>query len=62
MDTAGYTPVSVFFSGAALAANGAGVALSQPFSPEIYAQVRNAKNEHLVLRLHGQTLDDPPAA
>jgi taurine dioxygenase len=51
--------ITVIPSGAALAADVVGVDLSQPISNEIYAQIRMAWNDHLVLRFRGQQLGDP---
>ena len=59
MDTASNTQITVIPSGAALAADIVGVDLSQPISNELYTQIRQAWNEHLVLRFRGQKLDDP---
>jgi taurine dioxygenase len=59
MDTAANTKITVMPTGAALAADVVGVDLSQPVSAEIYAQIRKAWNDHLVLRFRGQKLDDP---
>ncbi len=59
MDTATNTKITVIPSGAALAADVVGIDLSQPISAEIYAQIRQAWNEHLVLRFRGQKLSDP---
>jgi len=59
MDTTANTEITVIPSGAALAADIAGVNLSQPIDAGLYAQIRKAWNDHLVLRFRGQQLDDP---
>ena len=59
MDTAANTQITVKPSGAALAADVVGVDLSLPISDALYAQIRQAWNDHLVLRFRGQKLDDP---
>lgn len=59
MDTVANTKITVIPSGAALAADVVGVDLSLPISDALYAQIRKAWNEHLVLRFRGQKLDDP---
>ena len=59
MDTSTNTRITVIPTGAALAADVVGVDLSQPIPPKIYAQIRKAWNDHLVLRFRGQKLDDP---
>ena len=59
MDTAANTQITVKPSGAALAADVVGVDLSLPISDALYAQIRQAWNDHLVLRFRGQNLDDP---
>ena len=59
MDTAANTQITVIPSGAALAADVVGVDLSLPISDALYAQIRQAWNDHLVLRFRGQKLDDP---
>ena len=59
MDTIANTKITVIPSGAALAADVVGVDLSQPISTDIYAQIRKAWNDHLVLRFRGQQLNDP---
>jgi len=59
MDTATNTKITVIPSGAALAADVVGVDLSLPISAELFAQIRQAWNDHLVLRFRGQKLDDP---
>jgi len=59
MDTIGNTKITVIPTGAALAADVVGVDLAQPIGAEIYAQIRKAWNDHLVLRFRGQQLDDP---
>ena len=50
MDTAANTQITVKPSGAALAADVVGVDLSLPISDALYAQIRQAWNDHLVLR------------
>ena len=45
--------------GEALGAEVIGVDLSQPLAPELFAEIRKAWLEHLVLRFRGQTLSDP---
>lgn len=45
--------------GEALGAEVNGVDLSQPPLPEVFAEIREAWLEHLVLRFRGQTLSDP---
>ena len=59
MNTAANTQITVKPSGAALAADVVGVDLSLPISDALYAQIRQAWNDHLVLRFRGQKLDDP---
>jgi taurine dioxygenase len=59
MDTATNTKITVIPTGAALAADVVGIDLSQPISAELYAQIRKAWSDHLVLRFRGQKLDDP---
>jgi taurine dioxygenase len=59
MDTATNTQITVIPTGAALAADVVGIDLSQPIDTELFAQVRKAWNDHLVLRFRGQQLDDP---
>ena len=59
MDIISNTKITVIPTGAALAADVVGVDLAQPISAEIYAQIRKAWNDHLVLRFRGQQLDDP---
>ncbi len=59
MDTAANTQITVKPSGAALTADVVGVDLSLPISDALYAQIRQAWNDHLVLRFRGQKLDDP---
>lgn len=59
MDTATNTQITVIPSGVALAADIVGVDLSLPISDALYAQIRQAWNDHLVLRFRGQKLDDP---
>ena len=59
MDTATNTQITVIPSGAVLAADVVGVDLSLPISDALYAQIRQAWNDHLVLRFRGQKLDDP---
>ena len=59
MDTAANTQITVKPSGSALAADVVGVDLSLPISDALYAQIRQARNDHLVLRFRGQKLDDP---
>lgn len=59
MDTAANTQITVIPSGVALAADIVGVDLSLPISNALYAQIRQAWNDHLVLRFRGQKLDDP---
>ena len=59
MDTTANTKITVIPSGAALAADVVGVDLSLPISDALYAQIRQAWNDHLVLRFRGQKLDDP---
>mgnify|MGYP003342838745 FL=1 len=59
MDTATNSKITVIPTGAALAADVVGVDLSLPISNELYAQIRKAWNDHLVLRFRGQKLDDP---
>ena len=59
MDTAANTQITVKPSGAALSADVVGVDLSLPISDALYAQIRQAWNDHLVLRFRGQKLDDP---
>ncbi len=59
MDTATNTAITVIPSGAALAADVVGVDLSLPIGAELFAQIRQAWNDHLVLRFRGQKLDDP---
>lgn len=59
MDTATNTQITVIPTGAALAADVVGVDLSQPISADLYAQIRKAWNDHLVLRFRAQNLDDP---
>ena len=59
MITIANTKITVIPSGAALAADVVGVDLSQPISTDIYAQIRKAWNDHLVLRFRGQQLNDP---
>ncbi|HEX6158348.1 MAG TPA: TauD/TfdA family dioxygenase, partial [Burkholderiales bacterium] len=45
--------------GAALGAEIGGLDLSRPIAPEVFARVRAAWLEHLVLRFRGQQLSDP---
>ena len=45
--------------GEALGAEVSGVDLSQPLVPELFAEIRKAWLEHLVLRFRGQALSDP---
>jgi taurine dioxygenase len=45
--------------GEALGAEVSGVDLSQPLAPEVFAEIRKAWLEHLVLRFRGQALSDP---
>ncbi len=59
MDAVANTKITVIPSGAALAADVVGVDLSLPISAELFAQIRQAWNDHLVLRFRGQKLDDP---
>ena len=59
MDATTKPRITVIPSDAALAADVVGIDLSQPVSAEIYAQIRQAWNEHLVLRFRGQKLNDP---
>ena len=59
MDTATNTKITVIPTGAALAADVVGIDLSRPISADLYAQIRQAWNAHLVLRFRGQKLDDP---
>lgn len=59
MDTASNASITVIPTGAALAADVAGVDLSQPMSTDTTAQIRKAWNDHLVLRFRAQQLDDP---
>ena len=59
MDIAVNRNITVIPSGAALGADIVGLDLSQPIAPEVYAQVRQAWCDHLILRFRGQTLDDP---
>ncbi len=59
MDTAVNRKITVIPTGAALAADVVGVDLAQPIAPELFAQIRKAWNDNLVLRFRGQQLDDP---
>jgi taurine dioxygenase len=59
MDTLTNTRLTIIPTGAALGADVVGLDLSQPLAADVYAQVRNAWNDHLVLRFRGQQLDDP---
>ncbi len=59
MDAVANTKITVIPSGAALAADVLGVDLSLPISAELFTQIRQAWNDHLVLRFRGQKLDDP---
>ena len=59
MDIAVNRNLTVIPSGAALGADIVGLDLSQPIAPEVYAQVRQAWCDHLILRFRGQNLDDP---
>ena len=59
MDTATHTKITVIPTGAALGADIVGVDLSQPVSTDVYTQIRQAWNDHLVLRFRGQKLGDP---
>ena len=43
----------------ALGAEASGVDLSQPIAPQLFAQIRAAWLEHMVLRFRGQKLTDP---
>jgi taurine dioxygenase len=45
--------------GEALGAEVSGVDLSQPIAPELFARIRAAWLEHMVLRFRGQKLTDP---
>ena len=44
---------------AALGADVSGVDLSRPVPPDVFAQLRQAWSQHLVLRFRGQRLSDP---
>lgn len=44
---------------AALGADISGVDLRRPISPDVFAQLRQAWSQHLVLRFRGQRLSDP---
>ncbi len=59
MDTATPSKITIIPTGAALGADIVGVDLSQPVSHDVYTQIRQAWNDHLVLRFRGQKLDDP---
>ena len=51
--------LSVTRIGEALGAEIGGVDLSRPLAPEVFAQMRKAWLEHLVIRIRGQELSDP---
>jgi taurine dioxygenase len=57
--TARMAAIGVRKIGEALGAEVSGVDLSQPLAPELFAEIRKAWLEHLVLRFRGQTLSDP---
>jgi taurine dioxygenase len=45
--------------GAALGAEISGIELAQPLAPEVFAEIRQAWLDHLVIRFRGQQLSDP---
>ncbi|HZD20763.1 MAG TPA: TauD/TfdA family dioxygenase [Burkholderiales bacterium] len=45
--------------GAALGAEISGIDLAQPLAPEVFAEIRQAWLDHLVIRFRGQQLSDP---
>ena len=54
MPTITVTPIE-----SALGADVSGVDLRAPMAPEVFAQIRQAWSQHLVLRFRGQRLSDP---
>ena len=54
MPTITVTPIE-----SALGADVSGVDLRAPIAPEVFAQIRQAWSQHLVLRFRGQRLSDP---
>ena len=54
MPTITVTPID-----SALGADVSGVDLRAPIAPEVFAQIRQAWSQHLVLRFRGQRLSDP---
>ena len=59
MDLPGNTGITVIPTGASLAADIVGVALSKPIHAATFRAIEAAWHQHLVLRFRGQQLDDP---